>query len=364
MPPKKASGTSKSKAKSTPKAPTRTTRGRQTQEEIVVKPPGEKEQPINPDDEESGLNEEEETDHTLADQVLQLREHGTDLENAVNDIRDQLHIADRNHQTLDSKLENILAYLQDNPHRNEDSSINSPRRETRSGNSPTSVLAEHLSWIDNDQTFLNNIVHGKMEVKDLLKLIPEEDRPKGRKLTHAGFLLDTSGTITTVDESTAFEKDFPNFELIIYALTMYGAIRSLFDVDHTGISTAIFIHIKNLTRWYRINGFPLSAIRSYFIAHFRKHQRSKDPSVWNNTDFELHANYIRHSAPQFLQPTRPTSPSKIPRIGSSTDVCINFNTEGKGCTWVLCQRKHVCSNCGDNKHSKQQCSKKLPVVKP
>jgi hypothetical protein len=60
-----------------------------------------------------------------------------------------------------------------------------------------------------------------MEVKDLLKLIPEEDRPKGRKLIHAGFLLDTSGMIMTVNESTAFEKDFPNFELIVYALTMY-----------------------------------------------------------------------------------------------------------------------------------------------
>jgi hypothetical protein len=226
-------------------------------------------------------------------------------------------------------------------------------------------LAEHLSWIDNDQTFLNNIVHGKMEVKDLLKLIPEEDQPKGRKLTHTGFLLDTNGTITTVDESGAFDKDFPNFELIVYALTMYGAIRSLFDVDHTGIGTGIFIHIKNLTRWHRINGFPLTAVRSYFIAHFCKHQRSKDPSAWINTDFELHANYIRHSTPQqFLQTARPTSPSKIPRTGNASDVCINFNTEGKGCSWVLCQRKHVCSNCGD-KHAKHQCSKKsATVVKP
>jgi hypothetical protein len=208
-------------------------------------------------------------------------------------------------------------------------------------------------------------MHGKMEVKNLLKLIPEEDRPKGRKLTHAGFLLDTSGMITTVNESTAFEKDFSNFELIVYALTMYGAIRTLFDVDHTGIGIGIFIHINNLTRWHRINSFPLNAIRSYFVAHFRKHQRSKDPSTWINTDFELHANYIRHSAPQqFLQTTHPPSPSKIPHTGSSADVCINFNTEGKGCTWVLCQRKHVCSNCGDNKHAKQQCSKKLSLVKP
>ena len=78
-------------------------------------------------DKEESPNEEEELDYTLADQVLQLREHSTDLQNAVSDMSD-LYIADCNHQKLDSKLENILAYLQDNARRNEDSSINSPHR--------------------------------------------------------------------------------------------------------------------------------------------------------------------------------------------------------------------------------------------
>jgi hypothetical protein len=65
-----------------------------------------------------------------------------------------------------------------------------------------------------------------------------------------------------------------------------------------------------------------------------------------------------------VNPREVPSLSKIPCTGSSADVCINFNTKGKGCTRALCQRKHVCSNCGDNKHAKQHCLKKLSLVKP
>jgi hypothetical protein len=357
MPPKKSPGTSKSKAAPMPKTQARTTRSKQTVNEEIEVQQGEKEQPINLEDEPNI--------HHITDQIKELREHGLELQTSVNDIRNHLVTAGNNHESLNSKLEDIVTYLQANPRHidNSNTSLNSPHGNNIIGNTSASVLSEHLSWIDNDQTLLNNIVHGKMEVKDLLKLVPEEDRPKGRKLTHAGFLLDTSGTITTVDESTAFEKDFPQFGTIIYALSTYGAIRSLFDVDHTGIGTGIFIHVKNLTRWHHINGFPLGAVRSYFVAHFRKHQRSKDPSVWMNIDFELYANHIRHAAPQFLQTPRPPSPTKIPRTGTSADVCINFNTEGKGCTWGLCQRKHVCSTCGDSKHARHQCTKKSSSVK-
>jgi hypothetical protein len=68
-----------------------------------------------------------------------------ELQTAVNDIRNHLVIADQSQETLNTKLEDILTYLRDNPRHNEDSPINSPRRETRLGNSPASVLAEHLS---------------------------------------------------------------------------------------------------------------------------------------------------------------------------------------------------------------------------
>ena len=304
MPPKKSHGTGKSTVASTPKTRARTTQAQQPLNEEIEVQQGEKEQPIDLD---------KELDVPLiVNQINELREHGLELQTSVNDIRNHLVAADNNHESLNQRLEDILTYLQANPRRTEDTntSIGSPHRQTR-----------------------------------------------------IGFLLDTSGTITTVDESTAFEKDFPQFGIIIYALTTYGAIRTLFDVDHTGIGAGIFVHVKNLTRWHHVNGFPLGAVRSYFVAHFRKHQRSKDPSVWMNIDFELYANHIRHTAPQFLQPSRPNSPSKMPRTGNPADVCINFNTEGKGCTWGLCQRKHVCSNCGDNKHARQQCTKKPSSVK-
>ena len=306
----------------------------------------------------------------LANRIEQLSAHGAELQDSVEGLRNQFSSIDHRFQSIDTRLDNIVDALHE--FNNTRTEPRAERREDSNGTPyhgttpPAKILEEFLSWIETDSTLLTNIVYGKLENKDLIKLLPEEDRPKGRN-HGTGILLNTSGQMTMINESTVNEKDFPDFGRIVYALTVYGAIRDMYDTDHTGIGTGIFLHIKRLTRWHQIDGFPLSAVRAYFLAHFRKHQRSKNPLVWIQVDSELHANHIRHPAPTALHtntkgPSRPSSPSKLPRPANS-DVCINFNTEGKGCTWKACQRTHICSNCQSDKHPQFLCKKPAAAVK-
>ena len=85
----------------------------------------------------------------------------------------------------------------------------------------------------------------------MIKLIPEEDRPKGRSSITglaSGFHIDsTTGQTTLVSESRNYEN-FPNFPTLNYALTVYASIRSLYDKEQVGFSFAINVHIKTLTK--------------------------------------------------------------------------------------------------------------------
>ena len=301
---------------------------------------------------DSDKDDNDNSANNLTNRIEQLSAHGAELQDSIEGLRNQFSSIDCRFESIDTRLDNIVDALHEfNNTRTE------PRVEPRGDSNgtllhgttpPAKILEEFLSWIETDSTLLTNIVHGKLENKDLIKLLPEEDRPKGRN-HGTGILLNTSGRMTMINESTVNEKDFPDFGRIIY------------DTDHTGIGTGIFLHIKRLTRWHQIDGFPLSAVRAYFLAHFRKHQRSKTPLVWMQVDSELHANHIRHPAPTALHTnskglSRPSSPSKLPRPANS-DVCINFNTEGKGCTWKACQRTHICPNCQSDKHPQFLCKK-------
>ena len=149
-------------------------------------------------------------------------------------------------QSFDSRLDNIMnAITEVNQTRVEH------RRESTSTNAygtipPAQILEHFLSWIEADSTLLTNIVHGKLKNKHLTKLLPEEHRPKGRN-HGTGILFNASGQMTMINESTANEKDFPNFNRIIYALTVYEAVRDIYDTDHTGIGIGILLHIMRLT---------------------------------------------------------------------------------------------------------------------
>jgi len=243
------------------------------------------------------------------------------------------------------------------------------------GNNPLIFLSTNFHWLTADQPFLEKIISRKMEVRDLVKLIPEEDRPtnKGKSPTGlaSGFHIDAATEkITLVRESSiTYEKEFPNFATAIYALSIYGAIRDLFDIDRIGFGPAIFAYIRILTKWHNNDRFEWEHIRAYLIAHFHKHQSSLEPKAWSEIDVQLHAIHIRpHPTarslldPNSLSPQKISSPSKAPKSPNSLSspnkqaVCNNWNTEGKGCTWSTCERKHICSTCRRNDHTAYNCS--------
>jgi hypothetical protein len=268
------------------------------------------------------------------------------LEDALEEIRDRF---DTHVSSIDTRLDALTELLQGN--------AGLARTTSASGMTPNTLISQYLPWLD--QGLLSNVVSRKLEVRELVKLLPEEDRPKGRAAAGlaSGFHFDaTTGKTTVVaEQSSAFDKDIPDFQTGVYILSIYGAIRAAYDPDNTGIGTAILLHIKQLTRWYKIDRFTWSNVRAYFIAHFRKYQTSSEPRNWTDIDLQLFAAYMRHPdtgpAPSSQKHGQPPKPR------TSFDVCNNWNTEGKGCTWKKCSRKHSCSQCGKEDHPAYQCKK-------
>ena len=143
-----------------------------------------------------------------------------------------------------------------------------------------------------------------MEVKDLIKLIPEEDRPKGRSTITglaSGIHFDgTTGQTTLVTEGSTYEKDFPDFPTLNYALTVYASIRSLYDKDQAGFGFAINAYIKTLTKWYKNDGLQFRSILAYSMAHFRKHQ-AVDSKVWIDIDIRRMSEYCESLEATMIQ---------------------------------------------------------------
>ena len=226
------------------------------------------------------------------------------------------------------------------------------------GKNPLPFLQSHLPWID--QSTLTNLVSGKMEVKDLLRLIPAEDRPRGRTTAIPGSISFDSQTglkwVPPDDAPTTFDKDFPDFNTCLYTLTVYLAVRTLYDVDNTGIGPAIALYIKQLTRWVLIDKFSWHHVRAYFVSHFRKYQTSTDPLSWINIDIQLFTAHIRPSGTSNIPSSTSCPPGKKPP--KETAICINWNTQGKGCNWGQCARLHHCSTCGSTEHPSYKCKTK------
>ena len=219
-------------------------------------------------------------------------------------------------------------------------------------------IQEHFEWID--QALLINIVSKKMEIKDLIKLIPEEDRPsKGRPTAGlaTGIHIDTaSGKVQAVGESlNTHEKDIPDLKILLYILSIYGAIRSLYDIEHTGIGAAITYFTTHLIKWDRVDGYQFKHTRAYFIGHFRKYQRSSNSNDWMKIDEQLFIKHMR--SPPETTPF-PSSPNKRRDTGSSQpQTCRNYNDEQKGCSFPTCYRRHICSTC-NNDHPAFKCPKR------
>jgi len=198
---------------------------------------------------------EEEDDEPRAEfDPIEMTERMNGLTEEVNGLADDLKevkvTISKHFAASDQRLDDIFDLLERRSSRN--TPLGTPSKGQPLGNTPANLIPVHLSWLD--KTLLANIVSRKLEIKDLIKLIPEEDRPKGRLPAGlaSGWHVDgTSGKTTIVNESSStYEKDIPDFQTLMYALAVYGAVRSAYDVDNNGIGTAIFLYIKTFTRWF------------------------------------------------------------------------------------------------------------------
>lgn len=342
---KSKAATSKAKKSTTTKATTKTASTCTFRTRAAQPPQEEEDHPPQEEEEENDGNHP--SLEVLATAINTLTANAAETQDAIDKLKE-------NFTSINEKLDTLTAAI----------TANEPGRSAshpmyNNGNEPLPFIQTNLPWID--QSLLSNIVSAKLDPKDLIRLLSLKDRPKGRGNMQSGsLLLDIqTGKFTATEESaTAFDKDFPDFNTALYALSVYGAIRTLYDVDKTGIGPAIFLYIKRLTRWVLIDKFYWPHIRAYIISHFRTYQASTNPLDWINTDVQLFTTHIRpttfHSNPQTSRSqTSRKSPSK------ESTVCNNWNTEGKGCTWTMCVRTHRCSTCNSKEHPSYQCKQPL-----
>jgi hypothetical protein len=202
-----------------------------------------------------------------------------------------------------------------------------------------------------DVATIEQIVMGKFDVANLIKLIPPEDRPKGAANTSlpsgVTFQFDSGRpTLTTTHQLTVYEKTYSDFPSFLQALSVYAAIRAQYDRDNSGIGTAILLYIRKLATWVRLN-YSWNGVLMYAIAHFRLYQSSHNSLDWTRTDTELYTSFIaRYSQLQ----------TAISSSGGKKEHCRNWNS-AKGCTWKQCTYKHRCNICGGS-HPTVQCTTK------
>lgn len=218
------------------------------------------------------------------------------------------------------------------------------------GMTPEKTIQTLLPWVD--ATTLANVVACTLDVAHFVKLIPLEQRPKGQSTVGlaAGIHLDIATMKHTVlNESTVTsEKIFPDLQTLLNALSTYLVIRDLYDVDNVGFGSAISLYIRQLAWWSKHHNWP--AIVSYFVAHFRKHQPSNDPSDWYNVDIQLFTAHMTHDT------LGKSVTSKDRAFDQSPSICRNWNDVDKGCVWKKCTRKHVCLKCAGD-HPAFKCTK-------
>jgi hypothetical protein len=102
-----------------------------------------------------------------------------------------------------------------------------------------------------DTATIENIVSGTLEVTNLIKLIPLEERSKLQVTPPCiNFDLESGKPTITTEFNIAYEKHFPDFASLISALAVYAAVRSITDVENTGIGFAVTAHTRLLSSWY------------------------------------------------------------------------------------------------------------------
>ena len=267
-----------------------------------------------------------------------------------------------------TQLTDVLAELQqhlaEHPNATADAALAPPnlRSQPIPGNAP---LREHLesnyAYVDDSTKTL--IVSGTLDAAHLVKLIRPSLRPKSSNAAltgnHLSFNLDTlQPSLSTDSAAYTALKHFPDFHLYAQALTVYAAIRDLYDLDHSGYAAAIRLHLHLLATWTRQNlGWP--GILNYAIAFFIKNQRAP-PLAWAEQDvilYNTHITVYTQTHPPSVNARIPGTPAtSTARPSPSETICINFNKQNKGCQWDRCLRKHICSTCRQSNHPAYLCT--------
>jgi len=304
----------------------------------------------------------------LVDHVISITVTNKELQDSNRETNERLDKLSKNLELLTNALtDNAQTTASDNSNHAKPPTTMAPADpRIVYGNTPQEILANHVSWLT--ESVIAEVILRKLEIKDLIKLLPEEERPKGRTVPHrAGVFFDIASKTTTVTEggATAYDKDIPDFPTLISILSTYGMLRNMFDQDNTSIGTAILSYVRTLSKWYKHDNYTFRSIRAYFIAHFRKYQTSNDPNVWMAVDTQLFIANVRPAPP----PNDPythreyQSPSKRPNghqggqpAGGADHICHNYNI-AKGCSWSACPRQHTCKIC-QGRHPAHQCYKR------
>ena len=145
---------------------------------------------------------------------------------------------------------------------------------------PSEVMKAYMPWVD--ASTLANVISLELDLADFIKLVPRKERPKGQTnvgLTSGIHFDGETGKTSIVNESSVqYDKQFPDYATLLNGLTVYSAIRDLYDVDGLGFGCAITLYIRQLAFWTKHHDW--SKIISYFVAHFEKYQSSQDPRTW------------------------------------------------------------------------------------
>jgi hypothetical protein len=217
---------------------------------------------------------------------------------------------------------------------------------------PVDAMKVYMPWVD--ASTLANVVSQNLDIAHFIKLIPTKQRPKGQ--ANAGLATGVhidgeTGKASIVNESNVqYERQFPDYPTLINALTVYSAIRDLFDLDKLGFGYAITLYIRQLAIWTKRHKW--TSIVSYFVSHFDKYQTSQDPRSWIKVDLQLFAEHLTNDTLD----TASTGKVKVPPKTHIPAVCNNWNS--KGCTWKTCNNLHVCIHCRSEDHNGSRCPQK------
>jgi hypothetical protein len=173
----------------------------------------------------------------LSETVSRLEQNAAETQDMIETIRNELQSHGNQVKSLNDQFHSLAEDIRA-------SCGTGPRTNARD---PLSFVKTYLPWIN--QTLLSNIVAGKLDPKDLIQLLPEEERPSRKAGGRNQLILDSDGKITTLDEPyTSFDKDFPTSEHLISTFTAYGTFRGLYDIDNLGFAHAILMHIRRIAR--------------------------------------------------------------------------------------------------------------------